>query len=152
MKASLIPFFIAVAGTCCAGATAQSNPYAATAQQPPAGRASQVTITEGPAPERVESNWAILRWTSNNPGGADEHFAIAHFGIDPNQLDQTAKSHIRLNRSHPETTFRVRLLQLKPNTTYYYTVDSMGGDGTDDHVKSPVLHFTTTTQVASSKP
>jgi phosphodiesterase/alkaline phosphatase D-like protein len=151
MKASLFPFFLAVAGVCCAGAAAQTNPYQATAQLPPANRASQVTISQGPAPERVDNNWAILRWTSNNPGGADEHFAVAHFGTSPNQLDQTAKSHIRLNRSHSDTIFRVRLLGLQPNTTYYYTVDSMGGDGVDDHVKSPVLHFTTTAQVASSR-
>lgn len=143
MKAYLIPFVMAAASLCSAGAAAQTNPYQATAEQPPAAKASHVTITDGPATESVQSNWAILRWTSNNPGGADEHFAVAHFGTSPDQLDQTAKSHIRLNRNHSDTVFRVRLLGLKPNTTYYYTVDSMGGDGIDDHVKSPVLHFTT---------
>jgi hypothetical protein len=143
MKAILFTLLIAVAGTCCAGTAAQTNPYQATAEQPPAARASHITITEGPAPELIESSWAILRWTSNNPGGADEHFAVAHFGTAPQQLDQTARSHIRLNRTHSETIFRVRLTGLQPKTTYYYTVDSMGGDGFDDHVKSRELHFTT---------
>jgi hypothetical protein len=54
-----------------------------------------------------------------------------------------AKSHIRLNRSHPETVFRVRISGLKPQTTYYYWVTSMGGDGTSDGVKSAVKKFTT---------
>lgn len=31
---------------------------------------------------------------------------------------------------------------LKPETTYYYTVDSMGADG-NDGVKGSVRHFTT---------
>lgn len=146
MKACLIPLFIAAAGTCCAGAAAQTSPYDAVAKLPPAGRASQITISNGPAPERVEKDWAILRWTTNNPGGADEHFAVAHFGTTPDQLDQTAKSPIRINRYHPDTIFRVLVVNLKPNTTYYYTVDSMGSDGVDDHVKSSVLHFTTPSQ------
>jgi hypothetical protein len=52
---------------------------------------------------------AIVRWTTTNPGGDDEHFAVAHYGTDPDDLNQTAKSHIRLNRTHPETIFRVRI-------------------------------------------
>jgi hypothetical protein len=37
----------------------------------------------------------------------------------------------------------VRLDDLKPRTTYYYTVDSMEATGKSDGVKSPVNHFTT---------
>jgi Purple acid Phosphatase, N-terminal domain len=134
---------LAAAGSLCfVSAAAPMNPSPAQVL-PPAAKTSRVHITDGPAPERVETGWAILRWTSNNPGGADEHFAIAHYGTDPQQLNQAARSHIRLNRNHPETVFRVMLTGLKPKTTYYYTVDSMGGDGVDDHVKSPELHFTT---------
>jgi hypothetical protein len=32
---------------------------------------------------------------------------------------------------------------LKPQTTYYYTVDSMEANGNGDELKSPVRHFTT---------
>src|ERR1700730_2027648 len=63
--------------------------------------------------------------------------------LEYNQLNQMAKSHIRLNRNHSYTVFRVRMEDLKPGTTYYYTVDSMGGDGTRDGVESTVYHFTT---------
>jgi hypothetical protein len=49
----------------------------------------------------------------------------------------------RLNRKHPETTFRVRMVDLKPQTTYYYKVSSMGADGESDGLESPVSKFTT---------
>lgn len=64
------------------------------------------------------------------------------YGTSPHQLDETAKSHIRLNQNHLDTVFRVRVDGLKPGVTYYYKVDSMGGDGTDDGVKSAIYHFT----------
>jgi hypothetical protein len=110
---------------------------------PPAKQAEHVKIIKGPALEIALDSLAIVRWTSTNPGGDDDHFAIAHFGTDPSDLSQTAKSHIRLNRTHPETIFRVRISGLKPQTTYYYWVTSMGGDGKSDGVKSAVNKFTT---------
>ena len=111
---------------------------------PPAKKAEHVLIIKGPALELALDNLAIVRWTSTNPGGDDEHFAVAHYGTDANDLSQTAKSHIRLNRTHPETIFRVRIPGLKPQTTYYYWVTSMGGNGTSDGVKSAVdqVHHT----------
>ena len=42
---------------------------------------------------------AIVRWTTNNPGGSDEHFGVVHYGTDPKYMTDTAKSHIRLNRA-----------------------------------------------------
>ena len=110
---------------------------------PPTKRAEHVKIIKGPALEIALDNLAIVRWTSTNPGGDDEHFAVAHYGTDPSALNQTAKSHIRLNRAHPETIFRVRIPYLKPQTTYYYWVTSMGANGKSDGVKSAVTQFTT---------
>jgi Purple acid Phosphatase, N-terminal domain len=114
--------------------------------QPRGGRNGACTIeaaAEGPTLESFRNNEAIITWTSNNPGGADEHFGVVSYGTDRNQLNQMAKSPIRLNRNHPYTVFRVRVEGLKPGITYYYTVDSMGGDGTRDGVESTVYHFTT---------
>ena len=91
----------------------------------------------------VRNNWAIVRWTSNNPGGSDDHWAVLHYGTDAKNLNQTAKSHIRLNQTHPDTIFRVRVLNLNPGTTYYYTVDSIQATGESDGVNSPVGRFTT---------
>jgi Purple acid Phosphatase, N-terminal domain len=128
---------------CSTSFSGQTNPYKATAELPPINQAAHVYITQGPALELANSNSAIIRWTSNNPGGSDEHFGIVTYGTDPKNLSETAKSHIRLNRNHPYTEFRVRVDGLQPRTTYYYTVDSMEGNGARDGVKSPVRHFTT---------
>jgi hypothetical protein len=109
----------------------------------PASKAAHVEIIKGPEVEFAREDLAIIRWTSTNPGGDDEHFAIIHYGTDPKDLSQTAKSHIRLNRGHAETMFRVRVDSLTPQTTYYYMVSSMGADGESDGVQSPVNQFTT---------
>ena len=85
----------------------------------------------------------IVRWTSNNPGGSPEHFGVVHYGTSPKELSQTAKSPIRLNPGHPSTVFRVRMDDLKPRTTYYYTVGAMESNGKDDGLKSEVKQFTT---------
>ena len=110
---------------------------------PSSRKAARVQITRGPELEMAKYDMAIITWTSNNPGGDPEHFGVVHYGTDPNKLDATAKSHIRLNPGHSETVFRVRIDDLKPRTTYYYTVDSMGENGDRDGVESPVRHFTT---------
>jgi hypothetical protein len=68
---------------------------------------------------------------------------VVYYGTDLKALSRTAKSHVRLNRSHPETIFRVRVDGLRPRTTYYYTVTSMESDGKSDGVMSLVNQFTT---------
>jgi len=119
------------------------SPPAVTQLSPTTNRAARVRITQGPELERVDPDFAIIRWTSNNPGGSPEHYGIVRYGTDPTKLNQTAKSPIRLNRGHSYTVFRVRIDGLKPRTTYYYIVDSMEANGAGDLVKSTVKHFTT---------
>src|SRR6516165_11953438 len=110
---------------------------------PPPNRAEYVAIINGPELEFARDDLAIIRWTTTNPGGDDDHFAVIYFGTDPKNLSRTARSHIRLNRGHAETIFRVRVDGLTPQTTYYYAVTSMGGNGQSDGVQSPVNQFTT---------
>jgi hypothetical protein len=110
---------------------------------PPAPKAARVEITQGPALELALDEFAIIRWTTNNPGGSDDHFAVINYGTDPEHLSQLAKSPIRLNRGHAETVFRVRVVGLQPRTTYYYTVTSTERNGNSDGVESPVSQFTT---------
>jgi phosphodiesterase/alkaline phosphatase D-like protein len=109
----------------------------------PSKQTSRVHITKGPALESAHDDWAIVTWTSNNPGGSDEHFGVVHYGTDPKNLSQTAKSHIRLNPSHSYTVFRVRVDGLTSKTTYYYKVDSVNASGASDKVPSPVKTFMT---------
>src|SRR5438874_5651009 len=108
---------------------------------PPAKKAERVEITKAPALELATDHLTIIRWTTNNPGGSDVHYGIVQYGTDPKDLSQTAKSPIRLNQGHPHTTFRVRLNNLKPQTTYYYRVDSEDSGGTSRGVKSLISMF-----------
>jgi hypothetical protein len=121
---------------------AQSNAYSPK-ELAPAAKAAGVRITRGPQLESADETSAIIRWRSNNPGGTDEHYGIVHYGTNPKELNQTAKSHIRLNQTHSYTVFRVRVDGLAPRTTYYYTVDSMEANGRSDGVKSALKRFTT---------
>jgi hypothetical protein len=119
-----------------------SNP--GTAQiLPPLKKAARVAIIKGPEVEMSAEHLTIIRWTSNNPGGSDVHYGVVHYGTDPKDLSQTAKSPLRLNHGHRTTIFRVRMDDLKPKTTYYYRVDTEESDGTSNRVKSPVKKFTT---------
>jgi hypothetical protein len=122
---------------------AQVGPYAPKTIPPPAPTAAHVRITQGPELElaSADDKSAIIRWTSDNPGGSDEHFGVVHYGTNPQELSQTAQSHIRLNRNHSYTVFRVRVDGLQSKTTYYYTVDSTQATGKSDGVKSPIRHF-----------
>ena len=118
----------------------------ATQESPTTKKAARVRITKGPEIERADPDFAIIRWTSNNPGGSPVHYGVVRFGMDPKKLDHTAKSPIRLNPGNPQTVFRVRVYDLKPGTTYYYTVESMEANGKSDQVKSTVKRFTTPQQ------
>jgi phosphodiesterase/alkaline phosphatase D-like protein len=111
-----------------------------TAQAPsPTKQAKRVHITQGPALESATNNSVIITWKSNNPGGTDEHFGVVRYSLDPKNVSETAKSHIRLNRAHSYTVFRMRVDGLKPKTTYYYKIDSASaGSSSSDGVVSPV--------------
>jgi FtsP/CotA-like multicopper oxidase with cupredoxin domain len=119
-----------------------STPVAAQVS-PTTKKSTHVQITQGPELEMTKGDRAIIRWTSNNPGGTPERFAVAHYGTDPKNLTQMAKSPMRLNPGHSSAVFRVIIDDLQPRTTYYYTVDSMESNGNSDGVKSPVARFTT---------
>jgi len=120
-----------------------SHPAVAQTIPPPAPRAANVEILKGPALEMAYEGLAIIRWTTNNAGGMDVHFAVVHYGTNLDELNQTAKSPLRLNRGHKETVFRARLDGLKPQTTYYYEVTSTDSAGDSDRVESSVNQFTT---------
>ncbi len=110
---------------------------------PPVKRAPHVKVTDGPELESANDSLAIIRWTSTNPGGSDEHFGVVYYGTDAKNLSETAKSHIRLNPTHSYTVFRVRVEGLRPKTTYYYKVDSVDARGASDGVVSPIKTFKT---------
>jgi hypothetical protein len=100
-------------------------------------------LTAGPELEIATDTFAIIRWTTTNPGGTSLHDGIVHYGTDAKNLTQVAKSPNRRNPSHPNMIFRVRIMGLDSHTTYYYTVESTGATGATDGVPSPVSTFAT---------
>jgi phosphodiesterase/alkaline phosphatase D-like protein len=96
-----------------------------------------------PTIESVSDTLAFISWTTPNPGGTTLHYAIVRYGKDPNHLEFTAKSPTRINPSHNEMIFRVRMDSLQPGTTYYYKVSSEQANGIPDRLASGVNKFTT---------
>src|ERR1700719_1864498 len=106
-------------------------------ESPTTPKAAHVQISQGPEIALASGYLTVIRWTVNNPGGSPVHYGVVHYGTDPKDLRQTAKNQIRLNPYHSSTVFRVHLYDLKPRTTYYYTVDSVESTGKSDGVTSP---------------
>ena len=52
----------------------------ATQESPTTKKAARVQITRGPEIERADPDFAIIRWTSNNPGGSPVHYGVVRFG------------------------------------------------------------------------
>jgi phosphodiesterase/alkaline phosphatase D-like protein len=75
--------------------------------------------------------------------GSVLHYGIVHYGTDAKNLSELAKSPNRRNPSRPDMIFRVRIAGLKPQTTYYYTVESTSATGVNDGVSSPIRTFKT---------
>src|SRR5580692_6962 len=124
--------FVTVGGLLfCNTIAAQASPYTP-GILPPAPKTTHVQITQGPELEMAREKLAIITWTTNNPGGSDEHYGVVHYGTNPKKLDRIAKSHIRLNQNHAYTIFRVNVDGLSPQTTYFYRVTSEESSGTSD--------------------
>jgi phosphodiesterase/alkaline phosphatase D-like protein len=85
--------------------------------------AAQVDITQGPVLESVSDHSAVIAWSTNKDGST-----VVNYGADPRNLDQVAEAPWGAN-GH---THRVELRNLRPNTTYYFRVETgqtRGGNG-----------------------
>jgi len=127
------------------------QPRLACAREGSSSSPAQVEVS--PMVESVADTFAFISWTTNNPGGTILHYAIVHYGKDPNHLDLTAVSPTRINPAHRDMVFRVRMNDLQPDTTYYYKVSSSQADGSSDPVTSSVRQFNTrpTSQMSAEK-
>jgi hypothetical protein len=102
-----------------------------------------VQLTAGPDLESATDNSAIIRWTTIDPGGTALHYGVVRYGTDAKNLTEVAQSPNRRNPSNPDMIFRVRIVRLNSNTTYYYKVESIGATGASDGVSSSVKTFAT---------
>jgi len=85
--------------------------------------AAQVDITQGPVLESVSDHSAVIAWSTNKDGST-----VVNYGADPRNLDQVAEAPWGANGC----THRVELRNLRPNTTYYFRVETgqtRGGNG-----------------------
>ena len=109
-----------------------------------AGEGSSTTgANVSPTVESAADTFAFISWTTRNPRGTILHYSLVHYGTDSNHLDLMAVSPTRINPAHTDMVFRVRMNDLQPDTTYYYTVSSTQADGTPDPVASAVQQFKT---------
>jgi hypothetical protein len=107
------------------------SPSGASAQLlPPAAKTTHVQITQGPELELANGYLTIIRWTTNNPGGSDEHFGVGAIRYRHGKISHQAEPGSFLHG----LLFRVRLNGLKTKTTYYYRVTSIGSDGEEGAV------------------
>jgi phosphodiesterase/alkaline phosphatase D-like protein len=101
-------------------------------------KAQAVKITDGPRVEGTGPTWAVIAWTTNTGGST-----VVRYGTDANKLSQTAESAYADNEKTKAQNHRVHLKNLKPNTKYFFVVDSGQGEGTGTEAKSNVSEFTT---------
>src|SRR5258706_14935091 len=90
-----------------------SNPIVAQ-QIPGDERGRGVQIIVGPALESATEKSAIISWMSTTPAGPAGSFGVVHYGTDPNDTSQMAKSPIRLTITQPNSIFRVPGTALRP--------------------------------------
>jgi phosphodiesterase/alkaline phosphatase D-like protein len=98
-----------------------------------------VKIVNGPVVEGVGDTWAVIAWTTNTGGSS-----VVRFGTDQNKLVETARAPYSDNEKTTAQNHRVHLKNLKPNTTYFFIVDSGQGEGTGTEAKSQIGQFKTT--------
>ena len=111
-----------------------------------AGKKSpRMRIIKGPALESATDNSAIIRWTTNTGSSLIEH-SVVHYGTDPKNLNRRAESPNRWNQNLRYMIHRVSVMNLTPGATYYYTVESVRGDGTPLGGRSTTINQFTTRQ------
>jgi hypothetical protein len=146
MKRPAVVFFIVLI-TAAAGSLTASDRLAAGDQARSGKNASRVQIVQAPTLESATDTAAIVRWTTNSVEGTTVRYGVVHFGVDPRQLSQVAKSQNRWNRELPWMIYRVQLDNLEPGFTYYYAVETTTANGVSEGgMSSELYQFTTQRQ------
>jgi len=104
-------------------------------QAPGAQSGGAVRITNGPGVSNLTGTTATVFWNTSAPAAA-----IVHYGTSRDNLSQTAEE------AWGQTSHKVELKGLQPNTTYFFQVDSSQAQGTGTDVKSGIGTFKTKAQ------
>jgi Tol biopolymer transport system component len=145
MKKLAIVAFVFLVTAVTAGLTA-SDRFAASDRARIGENASGVRIIQEPTLESSTDTSAIVRWTTSNVEGTTVRYGVVHFGVDPRDLRQVAKSQNRWNRGLPIMTYRVSVDSLEPGLTYYYWVEFTDAKGASEGADRVVHQFTTQRQ------
>jgi phosphodiesterase/alkaline phosphatase D-like protein len=129
---------LAMAGTLLSVfASAQSAPQPA--PQVNIQRAKDLKIIDGPRVEATTDQMAVIAWSTDV-----ESSAIVRYSTDNSKLDQTAMQSWGGQKTAQSAVHRVVIKGLKPETTYYFEVESaQGWNKSPIPVKSEVHSFTT---------
>ena len=96
-------------------------------------------ITNGPAIKETTNNSAAISWSTDAPGSS-----VVKYGTSPNALNETAEEPWGGRReSNGDYNHTVWMKNLKPNTTYYYKVETGQGLGTGTEADSRTGEFKT---------
>jgi hypothetical protein len=146
VKKLAVVFFIVLI-TAAAGSLTVADRLAAGDQGRMGENASRVRMMQAPTLESTTDTSAIVRWTTNSVEGTTVRYGVVHFGVDPRQLTQVAKSQNRWNRGLPAMIYRVQVDDLEPGRTYYYSVETTDAKGVSEGGMNSELHqFTTPRQ------
>lgn len=115
----------------CAMAWAQTKPAQTKAQAE--------RITNGPVVKEETKDSAQISWSTDAPGSS-----VVKYGTSPNRLNETAEEPWGGKReSNGDYNHTVWVKNLKPNTTYYYKVETGQGLGTGTEADSGTGQFRT---------
>ncbi len=92
-------------------------------------------ITHGPVIEQLAPDSVVVAWTTSAPSSS-----IVMYGTDPNNLNQKAEA------SWGQSTHRVTVKNLSPNTKYYFQVQTGQAQGTGQSLTSATFGATTEAQ------
>ena len=86
-----------------------------------------VRITNGPVIETLRDNEATVAWSTNVQGSTK-----VYYGTDPRNLSHLAEAPWGANGD----THRVRIYNLRPDTTYFFAIETGEARGTGTEVES----------------
>jgi phosphodiesterase/alkaline phosphatase D-like protein len=99
---------------------------------------NRVRITNGPVIEHMDSNSAVIAWSTNLKSST-----IVRYGTDPNALTKAAQAPWGQGTEEGGQTHRVSLKDLQPNTRYYFRVESTQAEVAGTRTRSNQGQFTT---------
>lgn len=97
-------------------------------------------ITNGPVVKKTTDTVAEIAWSTDAQGSS-----IVKYGTSPNALNETAEAPWGgTKEANGDYNHTVWVKNLKPNTTYYYRVETTQGAGTGTQTESQPQQFHTT--------